>query len=123
MVRFDEGFERYLPLATYDDDFPYHVPMLAPFWSKIDIYGSFCSDSQLDCVFGEVNRSAVFYQEYTEDSPNASYILDRASQDVRNNSEFSSFKASWVLVVTWVRLRPEEELDGDAEEGIVSPPK
>ena len=130
MVRFDEGIERYQPVATFDEQFPFSVPMLFPYWSKIDIYGSFCSNSSnpQDCFFDYVNRSAVFYQVYTEDSnePNASYILDRASQEVmsRNMSQlFSSFSASWVLVVTWLRLRPRQEFEGDIEEGIVSVPK
>lgn len=123
MIRFDEEFERYLPIPTFDgESFPFEVPMLFPYWSKIDKSKSFCSDSQ-DCYFDYANRSSVFYQVYTEDmnTSNAIYVLNRASQEVRNNSDFSSFSASWVLVVTWLRLRPEEELEGDVEEETVSP--
>lgn len=122
MIRFDIEYVRYFPVPTFDvEEFPFEVPMLFPFWSKIDIYDSFCSSEQ-DCLSGDIdykNRSAVFYQVYTE----ASYILDKASKDVRENSndqKFQNFKASWVLVVTWLRLRPEEEAEGDAEEGVVS---
>ena len=128
MIRFDIEYVRYFPVPTFDvEEFPFEVPMLFPFWSKIDIYDSFCS-SEKDCLSGDIdyeNRSAVFYQVYTKDNNamNASYILDKASKDVRENSndpEFQNFTASWVLVVTWLRLRPEEEAEGDAEEGVVS---
>ena len=124
MIRFDEGFVRYLPIPTFDgESFPFDVPMLFPYWSKIDTVKSFCSDSQ-DCYFDYANRSTVFYQNYTEDmnTPNSTYILNKASQEVRNNSDFSSFSASWVLVVTWLRLRPDEEFEEDnVEEETVSP--
>lgn len=128
MIRFDIEYVRYFPVPTFDvEKFPFEVPMLFPFWSKIDIYNSFCSNEQ-DCPSDDIdyeNRSAVFYQVYREDNNamNASYILDKASKDVRENSndpEFQNFTASWVLVVTWLRLRPEEEAEGDAEEGVVS---
>ena len=128
MIRFDIEYVRYFPVPTFDvEEFPFEVPMLFPFWSKIDIYDSFCS-SEKDCLSGDIdyeNRSAVFYQVYTDDNNamHASYILDKASKDVRENSndpEFQNFMASWVLVVTWLRLRPEEEAEGDAEEGVVS---
>ena len=128
MIRFDIEYVRYFPVPTFDvEEFPFEVPMLFPFWSKIDIYDSFCSSEQ-DCPSDDIdyeNRSAVFYQVYREDNNamNASYILDKASKDVRENSndpEFQNFTASWVLVVTWLRLRPEEEAEGDAEEGVVS---
>ncbi|XP_078352119.1 mucin-like protein [Oculina patagonica] len=128
MIRFDDGFERYEPIATFDvNEFPFYIPMLFPYWAKIDIHGSFCFNSlnpsdPLDCKFDYVNRSSVFYQFYTENSnsPNASYILDRANQEVRNNPQFSSFSASSVLVVTWLRLRPEEEVEGDVQEGTTN---
>lgn len=128
MIRFDIEYVRYFPVPTFDvEEFPFEVPMLFPFWSKIDIYNSFCSNEQ-DCPSDDIdyeNRSAVFYQVYREDNNamNASYILDKASKDVRENSndpEFQNFTASLVLVVTWLRLRPEEEAEGDAEEGVVS---
>lgn len=126
MIRFDEDYERYRPVPTFrTDEFPFKVPMLFPYWSKIDQFDSFCTSKQ-DCLSGEIdyeNRSAVFYQVYTEDNnaTNASYILNKASQDVRDKAPpFDFFSASWVLVVTWLRLRPEEEVPGDVEEGVVS---
>ncbi|PFX16461.1 Sushi domain-containing protein 2, partial [Stylophora pistillata] len=127
MIRFDVGYARHFPVPTFDtEEFPFRVPMLFPFWSKIDLFDSFCSSEQ-DCLSGNIdyeNRSAVFYKVYMEDKGvmNASHILYKASKDVRENSDdpkFDSFTASWVLVVTWLRLRPEEELEGDAEEGVV----
>ena len=128
MIRFDDNLERIRPVSTFDSNFkfPYDVPMLFPYWSNIDRKYSFCSSPQ-NCFFDYANRSAVFYRNYTEDSnlPNASSILNRASQDVRTyaGSSFSYFSATWVLVVTWVRLRPEEIFEGDVKEGEVSPRK
>ncbi len=131
MIRFDEDLEpNDEPVSTFKtEEFPFQIPMLFPYWSIIDVKGSFCSNSSNpsnpeDCFFDYVNRSSVFYHLYTEhsNSPNASYILDRANQEVRNKSEFTSFSASSVLVVTWLRLRTKED-EGDVEEGNVSPPK
>lgn len=126
MIRFDEALELNSdPVPTWDGDFPFKVSMLFPYWSSIDRLYSFCSSSD-DCLFNYANRSAVFYQVYTEGSnaPNASDILDRASQDVKNNTQsFNSFSATWVLVVTWLRLRPEVESEEDVEEDTVSPIK
>lgn len=126
-IRFDEPFVlNVVPTPTWDtENFPFKNPMLFPFWSVVDRDYSFCSSDQ-DCIFDYSNRSAVFYRVYTEGSnvPNASDILDRASQDVRNNTqEFGFFSASWVLVVTWLRLRPKVLSRKDVKEDIVSPLK
>ena len=113
------------PTPTWSRTFDFTVPMVFPFWSLIDHEYSFCSSPE-DCLFDYSNRSAVFYQVYTEGSnaPNASYILDRANQDVRNNSQsFDSFSATWVLVVTWLRLRPKVQSVEHVKEDIVSPLK
>ena len=115
------------PVPTWNTSyFPFKKPLLFPFWSSIDNKHSFCSSAEDCSVLDYSNRSTVFYQVYTEGSiaPNASYILDRAGQDVRNNTQsFSSFSATWVLVVTWLRLRPEVLSVGDVKENIVSPLK
>ena len=96
--------------------------MLFTYWSLIDREHSFCSSAQ-DCLFHFTNRSAVFYQVYTKDS-NASDILDRARQDVRGHTQsFDFFSPTWVLVVTWLRLRPKVQSVEDVKEDIVSPPK
>lgn len=107
------------PKPTWDtENFPFKVPMLFPYWSAIDREHSFCPSSQ-DCLFDYSNRSAVFYQVYTEGS-NASYTLERANQEVKNSTEFSDFSATWVLVVTWLRLRPKVQSVEDVKEDIVS---
>lgn len=126
-IRFDEPFVlNFVPVPTWNiERFPFNIAMFFPFWSVIDRDHSFCSSAQ-DCIVHYSNRSAVFYQVYTEGSnaPNASYILDRASQDVKNNTqEFGFFSASWVLVVTWLRLRPKVKSREDVKEDIVSPLK
>lgn len=123
-IRFDEPFVlNFVPVPTWNiERFPFKIAMFFPFWSVIDRDHSFCSSAQ-DCIVHYSNRSAVFYQNYTEDSnaPNASYILDRASQDVRNNTqEFGFFSASWVLVVTWLRLRPKVKSREDVKESITN---
>lgn len=126
-IRFDQALVlNSAPLPTWDTlKFRFTVPMLFPFWSVIDRDHSFCSSAE-DCLFDYSNRSAVFCQVYKEGSnaSNASYILDRASQDVRNNTQsFSFFSATWVLVVTWLRLRPKVLSVRDVKEDIVSPLK
>ena len=115
------------PVPTWNTThFPFTVPMLFPFWSSIDNKYSFCSSAEDCSVLDYSNRSTVFYQVYTEGSnaPNASYILNRANQDVRTNAQsFVSFSATWVLVVTWLRLRPKVQSVEDVKENTVSPLK
>ena len=121
MLSFDREIEIARPIPTYNTkEFPFAVPMLTPYWSKIDHDRSFCS-SPGNCHFNYANRSIVFYQVYKDISltQNTSYILGNASEEVRRNQPeaFGNFSAKWVLVVTWLRLRPD---DTEIEEGIVS---
>ena len=58
-----------------------------------------------------VNRSAVYVHEYSaaDPSPKAVEVIKRANRDVRvygNSQHFARFSAKWVMVATWVRLRP-----------------
>ena len=121
MLSFDGEYELNTPIPTYDTDaFPFELAMLTPYWSKIDAESSFCSSTE-DCHFNYANRSSVFYQVYTDTSQrqNVTYVLRNASDQVRSNQPegFRNFLAKWVLVVTWLRLRPD---DPSVEEGIVS---
>ena len=124
MLRFDRGFEQRTPISNFiATRFRYEIPMLFPYWSVIDREKSFCF-GQGRCLFNHVNRSSVLYQTYTASSPTPSeaYVLDNASEQVRGYQlqepgDFSTFVAKWVLVVTWLRLRPLEETPS---EGIVS---
>jgi len=125
MLKFDTGGELKQPIPTTKvDEFNFEVPMLTPYWALIDRGNSFCS-SPGNCPINNANRSAVFYQVYTEESqtPNATYILGNASEQVRNNpqepNKFLDFSAKRVLVVTWLRLRPLGFETG-VEEEIVS---
>ena len=121
MLSFDIGIEFARPIPTYKtNEFPFASAMLTPYWSKIDHDLSFCS-SPGDCHFNYANRSIVFYQVYTDDSSTqkTTYILGNASEQVRSSQSeaFRNFTAKWVLVITWLRLRPD---DTGIEEGIVS---
>ena len=124
MLRFDRGFEQRTPISNFiATRFRYEIPMLFPYWSVIEREKSFCF-GQGGCPFNHVNRSSVLYQTYTASSqtPSAAYVLGNASEQVRGYQlqgpgNFSTFVAKWVLVVTWLRLRPLEETPA---EGIVS---
>ncbi|CAH3024316.1 unnamed protein product [Porites evermanni] len=127
MIRFDAEFEMERPIPTYDVvNFPFDVPMLTPYWSRIDYFESFCAGPE-DCTsIHYVNRSVVYYQTYTKDSQTqmAAYILGNASEEVRNHTRpseaFQGFSASWVLVVTWLRLRPEDFFGDGIEEELTN---
>lgn len=121
MLSFVQDYFLNTPIPTYrTDEFQFDWVMLAPFWSKIDSELSFCS-SPGDCYFNYTNRSSVFYQVYTDASQTlkATHVLGNASEQVRSNQPegFRNFSAKWVMVVTWLRLRPDDPI---LEEGIVS---
>ena len=72
-------------------------PMLAVYWTRTDIRRSFSS-----------GLSKVFYQVYS--GPSANTTLRQATFDVLSvfNSSLpqgTTFRATWVCVVTWVNLR------------------
>ncbi|XP_068728477.1 mucin-like protein isoform X2 [Montipora capricornis] len=72
--------------------------MIAPYWTRTDLGRSFLN-----------GPSKVFYHIYT--GPNYAEILKNATSDVLQSESGSSlpegktFNATWVLVVTWVKLR------------------
>ena len=77
--------------------------LIAPYWSMVDVRSPFDKNS--------VNRSMVYYQEYHACNANNKtiQIINRVNSDVRTfqtNPSIANFSASWVLVVTWVRLYP-----------------
>ena len=72
--------------------------MLAPYWSNVDCRSSFIN-----------GRSKVFYHVYSDSQEGSNVTLSEASADVKklHNRPFAKdFNASWVLVVTWEKLRP-----------------
>lgn len=80
---------------SYDND----LAMLAPYWSLVDRYDSF-----------NLGISNVYYQVYDSsmNTLKSRNVLVRATSDVnRLNPQplRTKFQASWVLVVTWSRLR------------------
>ncbi len=65
-----------------------------------------------DCNYCH-SDSFVHYQQYDElgefgsaDPERTRRILDRASADALELGGFSGFEATWVLVITWVRMYP-----------------
>ena len=75
-------------------------PILAPYWSNIDLVNSFVT-----------GPSKVFYQTYSVSDPGANTTLSMATADVMkllSRPLPTNFSASWVLVVTWENLRPRE---------------
>ena len=74
--------------------------MLAPYWSNVDCHSSFIN-----------GLSKVFYHVYSDSQAGSNVTLSEASADVKklHNRPFAkNFNASWVLVVTWEKLRPRE---------------
>ncbi len=65
-----------------------------------------------DCNYCH-SESVVHYQQYDElgefgsaDAEKTRRMLDRASADALELGGFAGFQATWVLVVTWVRMYP-----------------
>ena len=74
--------------------------MLAPYWSDIDPVKSFVT-----------GPSKVFYQIYSDTIPDSNTTLTMATADVMkllSRPLPTNFSATWVLVVTWEKLRPQE---------------
>ena len=73
--------------------------MLAPYWSQVDDVTSFSN-----------GPSKVFYHMFSESEPGSNTTLREATADVIkliSRPLPTKFNASWVLVVTWVNLRPK----------------
>ena len=73
--------------------------MLAPYWSLTDTHHSFVNHGV----------SKVYYHIYSDSEPSSSQMLNTATSDVKNLLSKplpTDFKASWMLVTTWVNLRP-----------------
>ena len=74
--------------------------MLAPYWSRIDRRVSFTN-----------GPSKVFYHVYSNSTLGSNITLMKATNDVYrllSRPLPTKFEASWVLVVTWEKLRPWE---------------
>lgn len=100
-MSFDSSWYRWWPYNFGRYDWFDRYAMLAPYWALVDVYDSFGNDV-----------SQMYYHVYREydGQPLTNEILNRATLDVnqhtRNNPLPTEFiKATYVLVVTWVRLR------------------
>ena len=76
------------------------LAVLAPLWTESDY---------------NHQDSKVLYQQYdsaqrygSQDRTQTDAMLSRASEDAVAYGGFSSFKATWVLVVTWVNMHPRQ---------------
>ena len=75
-----------------------YYAMLAPYWSMVDCHSSFIN-----------GPSKVFYHVYCDTKSGSNAVLIKATNDVTRlypRPLPTKFKASWVLVVTWLKLRP-----------------
>ena len=73
--------------------------MLAPYWSLTDTQDSFEKNGV----------SKVYYHIYSDSEPSSVSMLNMATSDVKtlySQPLPTEFKASWMLVITWVNLRP-----------------
>lgn len=105
------------------------LAMLAPYWAQTDTNWGFkreavnrfyCSDDgeRTNCSYRMTSVdpkkwSSVYYRVYDnyKNTPGTKDMLLKASQDVHKYHDepaFKNFKATWVLVVTWVRLYPND---------------
>ncbi|XP_078368612.1 mucin-like protein [Oculina patagonica] len=73
-----------------------NMAVMAPFWATTDMNFAF-----------RANHSKVYYQVYKQSTESSAAILSMATKHVQNyTGNFTNFNATWVLVVTWVKLCP-----------------
>ena len=110
------------------------IATLAPFWARTDTYWGFqrqdtyryqCSiaGDQYNCshklLHVDPNKwSSVYYRVYDKynNKRGTEEMLLKASQDVHkyhDEQRFKNFKATWVLVVTWVHVYPGDWYEYD----------
>ena len=69
--------------------FPWAIPILAVFWSDMDI--------------SETTTGKVTYLPYVRTSDNE-VIFERGEAVVRQGSDQFGFRASWMLIATWYEV-------------------
>ncbi|XP_019629037.1 PREDICTED: LOW QUALITY PROTEIN: mucin-like protein [Branchiostoma belcheri] len=104
VIQFDRSYRNSWPTKFGSAWYMRSRAMIAPFWA----YSDPSSFSRFD---EETLKSHIYYQVYKEGDGkiDTSTILTRASLDARNTPNTnvpSDFQATWVLVVTWIRLPP-----------------
>ncbi|KAI8519983.1 hypothetical protein Bbelb_032400 [Branchiostoma belcheri] len=104
VIQFDRSYRNSWPTKFGSAWYMRSRAMIAPFWA----YSDPSSFSRFD---EETLKSHIYYQVYKEGDGkiDTSAILSRASLDARNTPNTnvpSDFQATWVLVVTWIRLPP-----------------
>ncbi|XP_071797063.1 uncharacterized protein [Asterias amurensis] len=82
LISFGEGRSEFTPIH-----FPWAIPILAVFWSDIDIR-----------ITGNVT-----YRPYVRTSDNE-VIFDSGEAVVRQGSDQFGFRASWMLIATWYKV-------------------
>ena len=71
---------------------------LAPYWSFVDL------------DYFETEESKVFYRKYTDQDNNFRDIFPNAKEYGNKILKLSNYSPSWVMVVTWLNLKPKEGL-------------
>ncbi|XP_071797065.1 adhesion G-protein coupled receptor G7-like isoform X2 [Asterias amurensis] len=82
LISFGEGTTVFMP-----ETFPWDIPILAAFWSDIDI----------------TTTGNVMYRPYVRTS-DSEVIFDRGEAVVRQGSDQFGFRASWMLIATWYEV-------------------
>ncbi|XP_070174715.1 scavenger receptor cysteine-rich domain-containing protein DMBT1-like [Littorina saxatilis] len=91
---------------------PYSRPDLPETGKVICVYCAFIDNS--DSVGG------IYYHQYTSDEPADASVLTKASGEVQEFAETSSFNAHYVMVVTWDRVKQGRYItvNYDPDDGI-----
>ena len=111
LLRFESPLLVHRPLQLTPDFSLPNAAILAPYWSKTNV------DSSFNAI------SKVYYHVYSKDDSNSSALLKRATSDVKRfltNPLPTNFKASWLIVVTWMNLKPAPEDKNEHWDSLVS---
>ena len=97
LVKFRESSYELSPrnFGTYDGQETGEA-CLAPYWSFVDL------------DYFDSGHSKVFYRKY--DDPNSDYrdVFAKATDYGNKILNISNYSPSWVMVITWLNLRPKE---------------
>lgn len=113
LLRFESPLLVHRPLDLTPDFSLPNAAILAPYWGKTNV----------DSSFNATSSHQVYYHVYSKDDSNSSVVLKRATSDVKRfltNPLPTNFKASWLIVVTWMNLKPAPEDKNEYWDSLVS---
>ena len=111
LLRFESSLLVHRPLELTPDFSLPNAAILAPYWSKTNV----------DSSFNKISK--VYYHVYSKDDSNSAAVLKRATSDVKRfltNPLPTNFKATWLIVVTWMNLKPAPEDKNEHWDSLVS---